>query len=439
MSFKPTKLFIKYAFPNIISTAFISFYFIIDTIFVGQMIGTKALGAMGLTMPFIMISFALIDMIAVGSSVQIALRLGSGRFKQACGIFSFSLITVFIFACFVFLFGFFFIEPISNYLINDKELAVLAAQYAKVFALFCPVIMLCFMLDNYLRICKKPIYSMCVNIFVAFINIVLDYIFIVILEWGLFSAALATCIGLSLGTLLGFTPFVFGNLELKLSKAFINLKIIKNIIYNGSSEFLTNISTSLFVIAANALLLDIAGVRGVAILEVIFAIDSFMASLIFSMCDGMQPLLSYYYGAKNIKFIMALFWRTFFGAIALGVMIVVAISFGSDFIVSFFSRDIEFIAASKEALLVFSPVYLCSWFIIFANSFFTALNRPAYSLSISLSANLLLPLPFLYILTNFLEVNGVWLTPFAAKFCVVWLALYFLRETIKKLNLNFLS
>lgn len=68
---------------------------------------------------------------------------------------------------------------------------------------------------------------MCVNIFVAFINIVLDYIYIVILEWGLFSAALATCIGLSLGTLLGFTPFVFGNLELKLSKAFINLKIIK--------------------------------------------------------------------------------------------------------------------------------------------------------------------------------------------------------------------
>ncbi|WP_286455970.1 MATE family efflux transporter [Campylobacter hyointestinalis] len=109
-----------------ISTAFISFYFTVDTIFVGQMIGTKALGAMGLTMPFIMISFALIDMIAVGSSVQIALRLGSGRFKQACGIFSFSLMSVFIFSCFLFLFGIFFIETITNYLIYDKELVVLA-------------------------------------------------------------------------------------------------------------------------------------------------------------------------------------------------------------------------------------------------------------------------------------------------------------------------
>ncbi len=132
---------------------------------------------------------------------------------------------------------------------------------------------------------------MCVNIFVAFVNVVLDYIFIVVLGWGLFSAALATCIGLSLGTLLGFAPFVFGNLELKISKAFINLKIIKNIIYNGSSEFLTNISTSLFVIVANALLLDIAGVQGVAILEVIFAINSLMASLIFGMWTALAHLL----------------------------------------------------------------------------------------------------------------------------------------------------
>ncbi|MFW5624294.1 MAG: MATE family efflux transporter [Campylobacter hyointestinalis] len=434
MDFKPTKLFIKYAFPNMISTAFISFYFTVDTIFVGQMIGTKALGAMGLTMPFIMISFALIDMIAVGSSVQIALRLGSGRFKQACGIFSFSLMSVFIFSCFLFLFGIFFIETITNYLIYDKELVVLASQYTKVFALFCPVIMLCFMLDNYLRICKKPMYSMCVNIFVAFVNVVLDYIFIVVLGWGLFSAALATCIGLSLGTLLGFAPFVFGNLELKISKAFINLKIIKNIIYNGSSEFLTNISTSLFVIVANALLLDIAGVQGVAILEVIFAINSLMASLIFSMCDGISPLVTYYYGAKNLKFVMALFWRTFIGSMMLGVIIMSIVFFGGDLMISFFSRDSDFITASKEALIIFSPIYLCSWFIVFANSFFTALNKPACSLAISLSANLLLPLPFLFALSSFFNVNGVWLTPFAANFCAVWLAVYFLKKTIKGLN-----
>lgn len=83
MSFKPTKLFIKYAFSNMISMLFMSLYFIIDDIFIGKILGVKALAAAGLIMPFIMISFSLIDIIAVSSSVQISIHLGQKEYKKS--------------------------------------------------------------------------------------------------------------------------------------------------------------------------------------------------------------------------------------------------------------------------------------------------------------------------------------------------------------------
>lgn len=99
---------------------------------------------------------------------------------------------------------------------------------------------------------------MAMNVIIALSNIVLDYIFIVELSWGLFSAALATCLGLVLGGIFGIFPFLFQNLELKISSLYMNLKIFKNILYNGSSEFFGNISGSLYSIFANFVLLKMS-------------------------------------------------------------------------------------------------------------------------------------------------------------------------------------
>lgn len=142
-------------------------------------------------------------------------------------------------------------------------------------------------------------YSMLINILMALCNIFLDYLFIVVFGWGLFSAALSTCIGLSLTTILGFLPFVFGNVELKFSKILFRLKTLLNIFYNGSSVFLGNISGSTLTIVANFLLLKLAGESGVATFSIILYIDAFIIVFIMSLCEGMQPALSYNYAKKD--------------------------------------------------------------------------------------------------------------------------------------------
>lgn len=308
----PFRLFVKCAVPNVISMAFISFYYIVDGIFVGKYLGSDALAALALIIPFIMMSFALADMIAIGSAVQISMHLGLGKKNLARRIFSSSMLIIFIISCFIGILEYFLGPVLIDCLNVSDEIKTMAKECMFVFALFAPFTMLSFALDNYLRICGKTAYSMVMNVIIALSNIVLDYIFIVELGWGLFSAALATCLGLVLGGIFGIFPFLFQNLELKISSLYMNLKIFKNILYNGSSEFFGNISGSLYSIFANFVLLKISDTQAVAAFSIVLYIDSFIIMLIIAMGDAMQPALSYNYAKKDFSRIKAIIKVVFF-------------------------------------------------------------------------------------------------------------------------------
>nr|WP_324253257.1 MATE family efflux transporter [Campylobacter volucris] len=435
-SSNPTKLFFKCALPNMASAAFIYLYIIIDGIFVGRYLGVDALAAMNLVMPFIMISFALADMIAIGSSVQISINLGKGKIEQTRRIFSFCLLLIFIISCFMGILGFFLANSLSKLMGASEHIQILSTQYMQIFALFAPATMLSFALDNYLRICGKTFYSMMVNIIIALSNIILDWLFIVVFGWGLFSAALATCIGMFLGTILGFIPFIFKNLILKFKKPLINFNILKSILYNGSSEFFSNISSSIYTILANAILLKIAGNNALAAFSIILYLSTFVFILVIAMCDAMQPAISYNYGHKNLKRIQDIFKRMFFASFFIGIFTFLCVYFYNDFIVEIFNKDNnqEFFLIAQNALLIFSFSFLLSWFGKFCASFFTALDKPLLSLSISIIQSLILPFIFIYALSYFFGLNGIWAASIVSEICVVFIAYFILHKSFKNLN-----
>ncbi|AII14698.1 MatE efflux family protein [Campylobacter iguaniorum] len=424
---KITKLFLKYTIPNIISIVFISIYFLVDEIFVGQIFGAKALGAVGLVMPFVMIGFSIIDVVAMGSSVQISLHLGAKKRKVASGIFSFSLIFIIFMASVCLVFGVLFARQICDALIEDKELANLCFEFAIVYIIFYPVISLLFALDNYLRIAKKPLYSMAVNVIAALLNIILDYLFLVVFGWGLWSAALASCISMSIGALIAFLPFVLQDLNLKITKIYMDLKLFTNIIFNGSSGFLVGISSSIFMVVANSILLDISGTTGVAVLSAIISIEFLVSGIIMGMCDGVQPLFSYQYGARNKNILSKLYKIAFFTAALISILGFILAQLGAEFIIAIFSKDAEFIALGKDALMIFSLVYLCSWFVKFCDTCFTSTNQPMLSFGVAIISDLL-PIVLLFVLVEFFGINGVWITVFVAKFMASIFCIFFIKR-----------
>lgn len=211
----PAKLLLKCAVPAAFSMIFSGLYSIADGIFVGHCIGSDALAAVNLVMPLIAIAFSLAELIATGSSVQLATLLGQKEYDRANRTFSVCIKVIVGMSFLIGLVFFFLCKPMLVVMGAGGYALQYSIEYIRVYAVFAPFIIVFFAVDNYLRICGKQNYSMILNIVTAVLNIVLDFLLIVILRQGIWAAAIASCISISLGTLMAFYPFIKNKLILK--------------------------------------------------------------------------------------------------------------------------------------------------------------------------------------------------------------------------------
>ena len=346
-SLPPTRLFFRCALPSMISMAMLSLYTVADGIFVGRYVGPNALAAVNLVMPLIMMSFALVDLVAVGSSVQISIPL-----------------TTIIFAS-----------------------------------------------DNYLRICGRVRYSMILNVVTALLNIVLDFLFLVVFRWGVAAAAAASCLSIALGTVLGFLPFVMGRLPLRFVRGTISARQLGNILANGSSEFFSSIAGSVMMVILNSVLLRLSESMAVAAFSIVMYVDSIVGSLLFGMADSIQPAISYNYGARRRDRMLALEKRVLLTGAAVSLAALLWMQLGGQYVIPLFIQgdDPALLEMSLRAMRLFSLSYLLGWAGTCLSSFFTALNRPGRSLILAFSKTLVFPLACLAVLPAALGLDGVWL------------------------------
>ena len=429
----PKKLFAKLAIPSLVSMLFSSIYMMADGMFVGKVIGSKALAAINLVFPIIMILFAVGDMIASGASVKIGIKLGEKNEKEASEIFSVALLFIFILNIIFAIIGLIFTKDIIFILIKDKELANLAYKFAYVFILFLPIIAPFFAIDNYLRICGKANMSMWINIGVSVLNIILDAIFIGYLKLGIEYAALASSLSMSIGTLILIYPFITKKVALKFTKPKIKIKEMLGIIYNGSSQFFSNISGSIMSIIMNSFLLHYGGAVGVAAYSIVMYIESLIVPMLFGMIDAVQPLLSYNYGAKNNKRIMTFFKITCTVALSISIVTMIIIFVFPDFLVRMFSSesDIAVIDMAKKALLLYAPSYLFTWFIMTVSGVLTGLEKATESIVLMSAESIILPLFSTLVLTQLIGVYGIFITPTISGAVSIVVSIILWRKCIK--------
>lgn len=430
---EPKKLFLKLAIPSLISMLFSSLYIMADGIFVGKIIGSKALAAINLVFPIIMIIFAFGDMIASGASVKIGIKLGEKNEKDASEIFSVALLFIFILNIIFAIVGLILAKDIIFILIKDKELANLAYKFAYVFILFLPIIAPFFAIDNYLRICGKANMSMWINIGVSVLNIILDAIFIGYLKLGIEYAALASSLSMSIGTLILIYPFITKKVALKFTKPKIKIKEMLGIIYNGSSQFFSNISGSIMAIIMNSFLLHYGGAVGVAAYSIVMYIESLIVPMLFGMIDAVQPVFSYNYGAKNNKRIMTFFKITCSVALSISIVTMIIIFAFPDFLVRLFSSesDIAVIDMAKKALLLYAPSYLFTWFIMTVSGVLTGLEKATESIVLMSAESIILPLFSTLVLTQLIGVYGIFITPTISGAVSIVVAIILWRKCIK--------
>ena len=253
----PRKLFFRCAIPAAVTSVAGALYAVVDGMFVGRFIGEDALAAISITMPVILMVEAIANMIATGASVHIAIHLGKKDHATAARIFSFAVKFLLALSCLTGLLGYFFARPFVMLLAPGASAHVIALSvtYLQIYALFAPLIPIYFATDNFLRDCGQQHTSMIVNIATQLLNVVLDFVLIVVLEQGIAGAAIGSCLALALGSLYTLACFRGRRLDLYYTRENIPLQKFIRLILNGSSEFFSNIAASVMNLILNIFLL----------------------------------------------------------------------------------------------------------------------------------------------------------------------------------------
>ena len=430
------KLFFKCTLPAMIGMGFSAVYSVIDGIFVGHYIGQEALAAVNLVMPMVMIIAAVADMIATGSSVRVSILLGQDKKEEASRVFSVCLAFITVISTLFGLLGFFLAEPLIRLMGAKGLTAEYAVQYLRVFSLFMPLCSIYFSTDNYLRDCGKVRLSMVINIVCSVLNIVLDALFIVVWHKGLWAAALASCISMTVGAVWSLIPFSAKKLPLKLTKGRISVKQMLTIIANGSSEFFVSMAGSLFAIIINIVLLKLGGSTAVAAVSIVEYIASLTGMVIYSMSDALQPAISYCFGAGLLPRMRKMQRVVMSAAAILSLFAMLFLLFGGKLLLPLFVKDgdVALYDMSLRAMRFYALSYLVSWVEMTLAGYLTALEKPWHSLAISLLGTFVFPLVFLAILVPIWQLDGVWVLNFVSSVFSAIVAVVIAKKALKTIR-----
>ena len=408
---KPVHLFFKAAIPGALGMLASSLYYLLEGILVGRILGPEPFAAVNLAMPFVIINFAVSDMIGVGSSVPIAISLGRGNKKEADSIFSAAIVMIFVSG--IITGGLLFISAPSLFRMMgaDENLIPYAVDYLRTYACFSPFTTMVFAMDNYLRICGKIKGSLIMNIAMAACSVVFEVFFLIILKGGIASAALGTCVGMSTAALTVLSIFISGKLDLRFKKPVFHFKLIKTIVSCGLPTFLSNVSGRIISILMNVILLSLGGADAVSVYGIIMAVDGLVMPLLYGTCDSLQPSVGYNWGARRFDRVVAIERCCFTAGAVVSIVLGAVMFFFPDFAITMFvegESSIGIHTLGISAVRLASTAYVVRWIAVCTQCFMSAISKPGFAAAISVSAAFVFPL-ILIIALYPIGLDGIWL------------------------------
>lgn len=406
----PLRLFFIAALPGAVSMLASALYQMLDGVFVGQYLGETAFAALNLAMPFVIINFALADLIGVGSAVPISVNLGKGEKREANNIFTCACIMIIVAGAAVGALLYAFAPALMALMGAEGEFAALAVQYMRVYALCSPVTTIIFAVDNYLRICGYIRGSMWLNILMSALSAVLEFLFLGVFDFGIWGAALATSLGMLICVLIAFVPFLRGRALLSFTKPRFSMAMTRQIVSCGSPNFLNNIAGRITSIIMNAILVRLGGETAVSVYGILMFADGFIQPLLYGMCDSLQPAVGYNWGARAFSRVRAIEKCCFTASavVSLGSTVLVALIPG--LITRLFVSDPapEVMEMSVTALRIFALTYITRWFSFATQSYMLAIETALPASLISVSTALVFPVLLIAALYP-LGLTGIWM------------------------------
>ncbi len=414
---KPVTLknILKFAVPTIAMTVFMSFYTMVDGLFVSNLIGTNALSAINLTAPIIQLVTPISTMFATGGSAVIMKKMGEQKSEEAKEDFTFLILVNVLVGMIMCGLGYLVMDSVFAGMNLSADVEKYCVEYLSCYLLFTVPILLMNNFTLYMIASEKATLSLVCSVAGGVLNMVLDYVFIAGFHMGISGAAIATGLGYSVTAIVGLFVFSKKKSLLHFKRPVFRFKVLVNAATNGCSEMATALVTGIITMMFNWTMLHYVGENGVAAVTIIMYVLMFVSSLYTGYSYGVAPMVSFYYGEQNHQKLRKLVGISLKVMACISVVTVIASFLCTKPLVSIFARPdnpVYSLAVTGNQICTIALFFI--GFNIFASGMFTALSNGVVSAVLAFSRSFVFMLITMMVLPIVLGVNGIWLaTPVA--------------------------
>tara|TARA_B100001173_G_scaffold297165_1_gene293563 strand:- start:1126 stop:2499 length:1374 start_codon:yes stop_codon:yes gene_type:complete len=442
---KIPKLLLKQALPAAIGFMVMSLNMVVDTFFVGQYIGELAIGAISVIFPISFLFSSIGMSIGIGGGSIVSRALGNNDDKKAQLAFNNQISLTIFLAIIAIIIGVFFKIPILDIFGAKGEIMPFANSYFSIVLIGIPFLALSMMANNNLRAEGKAKIAMIALLIPSVVNIILDYIFIDIMDLGMVGAGWATTISYlgCAGYIIYFYLAKKAELKVKLVLFKLNKLIVSEIFKIGSVNLLRQGTISLLAIVLNNTLFYYGNLQGgmggeiaISVYGLATRMTMFALFPLIGIAQGFMPIAGYNYGAKmydrvNSVIKIALIYG-FIIASFIGVILMVS----SDFIPYIFTKDTKLIKHAPNAIFwIFSATPVIVFHLI-APSYYQAIGKAIPALLLTLTKQGVFLIPLVLILPIYFGIEGVWYSFPISDIISAGICFYFLRKSTSKLTLS---
>lgn len=403
--------FIRYTTLSVLGTLGVSCYILADTFFISKGLGANGLTALNLAIPVFNFIHGTGLMLGMGGATRFSICKNQERKEEVNRIYTNTIYLTILFSVVFVMLGFLFSNQLAHLLGADKDVLKMTDTYLRWLLIFAPAFILNNVLLCFVRNDESPKLSMTAMLVGSFVNIILDYIFIFPMQMGIFGAIFATGLSPVISILIMLVHWLKKKNTFHLVKTGLKAKIVRKNLSLGFPSLIAQISSGIVIITFNAIILKIEGNTGVAAYGVIANISLVLVAMFTGIAQGVQPLISGFYGKGDKKRIKEMLRYAMMVMLLLSCVVYLFIFVFAQPIVSVFNSEnnLSLQQAAESGLKLY---FLSSAFVgynVILAIFFTSIERafPAHVLSVLRGIVLIIPMAF--ILSAWWGMTGVWL------------------------------
>ena len=436
MSQSISRQFWRYTIPTVAAMLVNGLYQVVDGIFIGRFVGADGLAGINVAWPVIGSILGLGMLVGVGTGALVSIRQGEKDTQGAKQILATGLTLLLALTPLVAGVLFFFADDFLRWQGAEGRVFELGLQYLQILIVGSVFTLGSIAMPFLLRNDDSPNLATILMVVGAVINIVLDYLFIAWLNWELMGAALATAIAQLVVTGLGLAYFFSrrANLRLRWSELRLKLNVIPQIFAIGTSSFFMYAYGSMMVALHNALFAQYGNqlmIGAYAILGYIVTVYYLTAE---GIANGMQPLVSYNHGAKRQDNIRQLLKIAMVSSVSVGMVFIILLNiFPREFVSVFNSQDPQLVEYTVLGIRLHMFALALDGFLVVAGAYYQAVNKGSKAMFVTVG-NMLIQLPFLYIMPKMFGVPGIWIAYPLSNIALSVVVIVMLMKDIKKLN-----